>query len=414
MKPVHNKEHPGKEENHLFIAKTSSGDFISVLNGTYDAIKDIKKHEPFFCPSCNGELILKMGVKKIPHFAHKSKCPIKPEGESEIHLLGKKRLYEWLTVQGFRPRMEVFLSALNQQPDLLFEWGGKKVAVEFQCSIIQTNEIKRRTLNYLKYSYWPLWIVNHKHVTTRYEYMLHVNKFLTSFINKGANGIPFLLSFDPENDKLYLYNNIIPFSINRAYTTINTFTLKDSFEKVLSQQRQSYRFYDNWIVQLEKWIERLSVLPNGRNNPFLQFLYSHKMHVTKLPPEIGLPVRNMFLIKHHPMEWQFYIWFYFLYKRKKGEAIPIQQIKSFVVHSLKQIIKFRDLVLFSESEYYRPIHDYLQILTDIGFFNRVGDKLIVKKVPKLIVHPHLFRQEESKDFYRRYKAIILKPFLLTE
>ena len=76
MKPVHNKEHPGKEENHLFIAKTSSGDFISVLNGTYDAIKDIKKHEPFFCPSCNGELILKMGVKKIPHFAHKSICTI--------------------------------------------------------------------------------------------------------------------------------------------------------------------------------------------------------------------------------------------------------------------------------------------------------------------------------------------------
>lgn len=40
---------------------------------------------------------------------------------------GKKKLYEWLTVQGFQPRMEVFLSALNQQPDLLFEWGGKKL-----------------------------------------------------------------------------------------------------------------------------------------------------------------------------------------------------------------------------------------------------------------------------------------------
>lgn len=414
MKPVHNKEHPGKEENHLFIAKTSSGDFISVLNGTYDAIKDIKKHEPFFCPSCNGELILKMGVKKIPHFAHKTKCPIKPEGESEIHLLGKKKLYEWLTVQGFQPRMEVFLSALNQQPDLLFEWGGKKVAVEFQCSIIQTNEIKRRTLNYLKYSYWPLWIVNQKHVTTRYGSMIHLSEFLTGFINKTANGTSFLLSFNPETDCLYLYNNIIPFSINRAYTTINKFTLKDTLVKVLSQKRQSHRFYENWNDQLEKWIQRLSLMPNGRNNPFLQFLYHHQIHVTELPPEIGLPVRNMFLIYNHPMEWQFYIWFYFLYRRKKGEAIPVQQIKSFVVHSLKQIIKFRDLVLFSESEHYRPVHDYLQILTDIGFFSRVGDKLIVKKEPKRIVNPHLFRQEKSKDFYRRYKAIILKPFLLTE
>jgi competence protein CoiA len=401
-------------EQEMFTAQTISGKVISILNVSHKTIKMLQKEEKFFCPSCKGEVILKMGVKKQPHFAHKRTCLIKPEGESEIHLLGKKKLFEWLMRHGYEPRLESFLSILRQQPDVLFLWNEKRVAIEFQCSIIDVKEIERRTLNYLNHSYWPLWIVYQKHVITRHDKILHLNEFLTRFINQAPGGFPFLLSFDPESERLFSYNNIIPFSKNRAYTSIVEFSLHDSLEKIVLNFTRNHHFYHHWFFLQKKSIERLSILPNGRKNPFLQYLYQNRIHATQLPPEIGIPVPNMFLIVNSPFEWQFYIWFYFLYKRKINTVFSIQQIDSFIEDKLKYMILFRKLPLFTKEDQFQPIHAYLQFLTDVGFFERVGDKLRIRKIPELIKNPNVNREVYCSDFYRRFKAIILRPFLLTD
>lgn len=395
----------------MFIAKTRDGQIVSLMNASRQALTYLKKQEHYFCPACNGQLILKMGMKKLPHFAHKSQCSIKPEGESKHHHLGKKKLYQWLTRQGFEPQIEYYLSHLNQQPDLLFQWNGRNVAIEFQCSIIPGEEIYRRTSSYLNYSYYPMWVVDHRLITSKYKQIIYLNEFLTHFITRVSTGDSFILAMDPSEGKFYTYHHIVPFSINRAFVTVQEFTLQERLGKLLISNDRSFLFYDYWYKETEQWVRRLTITPNGRKNAFLQFLYHHHLHLLNLPPEIGVPVPEMFIMKSAPIEWQFYIWFYFLYKQRLGAVIPLEHIYSFIGERLKQFIVVRQLASFQNSFWRLPVDAYIQFLTNIGFFRREGDKLIVLKHSLLINNPNVNREIIRKNFFRRYKGVILQLFL---
>lgn len=394
----------------MFIAKTSDGQIVSLMNVSRETLTHLKKQEQYFCPACSGELLLKMGMKKLPHFAHKSQCSIKPEGESQQHLLGKKKLFHWLTWQGFETQMECYLSELNQQPDLLFQWNGKKGVIEFQCSIIPLEEMYRRTTNYINHSYRPLWIVDHRLITAQLKHRVQLNEFLTHFITRTSSGDSFILAMDPREEKFYTYHHIVPYSINRAFVTVQEFTLQERLEKLLISKDQSFPFYDYWFEETERWVKRLLIIPNGRKNTFLQFLYHHHLHLLDLPPEVGVPVPDMFIIKNSPIEWQFYIWFYFLYQQRLGAVIPLEDIYSFLGNRLKQLIVQRQLGRFQKSFWRQPVEAYLQFLTNIGFFRREGDKLIVKKIPLLINNPNVYRENVRRSFFRRYKGLILQLF----
>jgi hypothetical protein len=54
-----------------------------------------KKGDKYYCPSCKSELILKQGIKRIYHFAHKIDCDCK--GETNIHFTAKFKIMEIIT-----------------------------------------------------------------------------------------------------------------------------------------------------------------------------------------------------------------------------------------------------------------------------------------------------------------------------
>ncbi len=99
---------------------------------------------------CNGNVTLKLGTKRIWHFSHLKDvlCAGETEPESTYHLLGKKQLYRWLSIQNFTPEMERYFPLLKQRADLFLP--NLSTAFEFQCSTIPTEIFTKRTRSYRK------------------------------------------------------------------------------------------------------------------------------------------------------------------------------------------------------------------------------------------------------------------------
>lgn len=118
----------------------------------YLANQTLDRTLSYHCPVCQTKVILKLGTKMIPHFAHQTKatCPAS-EGETYEHLAGKLLLQTFF--QQFT--LEVYLPDLKQRPDLLWE----DQVIEFQCSPLSHKRFLERTHNYLLHGYQPIWIL---------------------------------------------------------------------------------------------------------------------------------------------------------------------------------------------------------------------------------------------------------------
>ena len=70
------------------------------------------------------------------------------ESETEEHISGKKDLYEWIRKQPgvTNAVLEGWIPETKQRPDIIFEYGGRKIVIEYQCSPIATEYLVRRKL----------------------------------------------------------------------------------------------------------------------------------------------------------------------------------------------------------------------------------------------------------------------------
>ena len=115
------------------------------------------KKVTYFCPQCEGELRLKKGLHRRPHFFHIHR----PKGCRQ----GKKSLFHQM-IQKF------LLSLLPQEECALekrflsigriadFVWESKKWVFEVQCSFITLDEVKNRIKDYQKIGYRVFWILH--------------------------------------------------------------------------------------------------------------------------------------------------------------------------------------------------------------------------------------------------------------
>jgi len=126
---------------------------INCFDGTYDKFKLKKWSEEnrLICPICNGTYEYCHGEFISPYFRHKEKDKCEDyfsEPETEEHIQGKRLLYEWLQKQkGIENlQLEAWIPETRQRPDLYFEQNGKRFVVEYQCSPIASEYIKRHEL----------------------------------------------------------------------------------------------------------------------------------------------------------------------------------------------------------------------------------------------------------------------------
>lgn len=114
---------------------------------------------PFYCPACQGSVILKQGRIKIPHFAHLTgtECVYSNGGESEEHQLAKLEIYAALrrTPEVTDVRLERYLQEVR--PDVSFVLNGELVAIEIQFSHLSSDQIAWRTKAYARKHIAVLW-----------------------------------------------------------------------------------------------------------------------------------------------------------------------------------------------------------------------------------------------------------------
>src|SRR5690625_4670985 len=103
----------------MLQARTSNHAFITLAHLTTAEIEEHREQNRFYCPICQEPVMIKAGIKVIPHFAHyaKTDCPSYRGGEGPYHERGKLLLYEWLKAQNIHVELEVYLKDIQRSEE---------------------------------------------------------------------------------------------------------------------------------------------------------------------------------------------------------------------------------------------------------------------------------------------------------
>lgn len=126
---------------------------INCYDGIYEKeqLKKWSKKKILLCPACGKPYEYCHGEINSPYFRHmdKKECEANyPEPETEEHKQGKKDLYEWIKSQPGVTNvvLEAWLPETKQRPDIMFRYNNKNYVIEYQCSPIASEYLKRRSL----------------------------------------------------------------------------------------------------------------------------------------------------------------------------------------------------------------------------------------------------------------------------
>ncbi|MBY6272216.1 MAG: hypothetical protein CW346_08395 [Bacillaceae bacterium] len=394
----------------LFVAKTRSGELFSLLGRSKDSLGKIKRETSFFCPACGEPVILKTGAKKVPHFSHYRHCPVKPEGETETHLLGKKWLFEWLEKQGYRPQLEYFLPDLQQRADVFFERAGKKYALEFQCSPLSLSLLTDRDESYRRSGIIPLWIVLDSRIRKEKGPFFSATDFLSFFIREGPAS-PFILAFRPDPPMFVKYVHLVPVSKSRFYYQKTTFPLSCGMKEVFRScpPFNVSEFLAVWQREVGRWLIFCHLQRSAKREPALHALYASAIHPTLLPKEVGIPVPRMHAIETHPVLWQALIWLEFFRQRPRGGTFSMEEVKTYLRRSEKTgLVRWRKPVLAEGRDPFSPVKKYLLFLAKCGFARIRGNRYVIEGKPEPL--PADRWREEREKFLKEQKALILTLF----
>lgn len=400
----------------MFVAHDQDGNSVSLIGLDRNSALKLKNSGPYFCPACKKPVFMKAGRQKLPHFAHLERCPVKPGGESGKHLAGKKALFHWLVKNGYEVRLEQYLPEIQQRPDLLIHAGQRLIALEFQVSEIPVDSLVARTKAYSDYGVFPIWILDAGLIRERQHGILDFSDFLAFFIQRTSVGLPSLYTLDPERRIFMVYTNLFPYSPQRAFSERKDFPLEVNVKTICRWQPPPVRFYDYWYPMMEKWLIGLTVSRSARRDPFINHLYKHQIHPLQLPPEVGLPVRDLHLIKTPAFTWQGFIWHHFLYNNQDRRAsFTLADVRRFLFVNLKGMVKKRLVAsLWQDAAKTCPVEHYLRVLCELGYLKNDGQRFTIGKKARLIHNPNREREVLMKDFYRRNKGIIVRSLLLTK
>ncbi|MCT9010538.1 competence protein CoiA family protein [Streptomyces rhizosphaerihabitans] len=105
---------------------------------------------PLRCPACEGQMIARVSVLGLRHFAHRRRSPDCPlAGESPGHLLLKADLAAAARAAGWHSALEVAAPHGGWRADVLAVCAdGRRFALEAQLSPITEREVRERTDRY--------------------------------------------------------------------------------------------------------------------------------------------------------------------------------------------------------------------------------------------------------------------------
>ncbi|MCA1059483.1 hypothetical protein LCL96_11065 [Rossellomorea aquimaris] len=364
----------------------------------------------FQCPYCSSGLILRIGNRNVPHFAHVSHagCIVEKENESPKHLLSKQLLYDRLNSLYKNVKLEHYLKEIKQIADIYVKTDDREIAIEIQCSTIPIPEMEERTHGYHRNGITPFWILTQ---SLKRKELLKLSTFQQAFIRYSPDLHYFLLHFLPEISSFHLYTHLYPVSNSRFLTEapvtipVDQITLPFTIPNASLQHPNPFSAWNHYRM---KWIyNKLNYNKTGRD-AFLREVYGEGDTFLYLPLYIGLPViPHGMMIKNHEVEWQYYIWKDSL---KKCGAFTVES----VYHGLNKRlieghIELRGLPLIKIEEGLRNVvRGYLSLLEGLKVIERTDDQHFQQTNTWSCPNHFSAFEKHRHDFFPKWKHILKK------
>ncbi|SDN14805.1 competence protein CoiA [Bacillus sp. OK048] len=397
----------------MLTARTKSGTIFSLSNKyEKENLLILRNHEKFFCPVCGEAVSLKLGNQRIYHFAHRSGtvCSDFHESESLYHIKGKLQLFRWLQIQGIPAELEYYDSVIGQRPDIMFDFGGNRYALEYQCSPIPEEVFIKRTESYIQHHYIPLWILGSKHVKAKRSNVFSLSNFNYFFLRKITNRQLVLPSYCPEEKRFHILCSIQPFSIKNATANHQQFSIhKTGIEEILEPRVFNSFNYPKWANEMEKFTINWSLHPSPDVNRFLREIYHHNLNLYLLPPEIGLPVSHSLLIQTPPIIWQTYLYLDVFQNKSPRSLIDLKGVeKAFNKRAKLNELFLRKLPQLPNETPFIAVREYFQLLERLGIIIKRGESMYQVQKGFIIPTSNREKEEGKHEFYQKNRTILGK------
>jgi competence protein CoiA len=361
---------------NVLVANKSDGERFSLGERweKSDLIK-FRSTEKFHCPECGEEVVMKLGNKKVWHFSHLAggSCEYEYDRESEYHLSGKLKLYNWLKNQGVNAELESFDSQMRQKPDIAFDLKNQKYAIEFQCSVIPAEIFEKRTKTYFDHGIIPIWIAAETLIKRKSHNVASMNNFLYLFSRRPGNtwNIP---AFCPISSQFINLLGTIPITSRKTITNFEVRSINQySIEELLMPSGKPFQFLKTWQTENQKLKSKFLSSPGSWKNPFLKELYRNQLNLLSLPPELSLPVRSSPYIETPSFIWQTYLYLDVFRQYQSGDVINYARIReAFNKRIRKNEIKLRILPIAGQRDHNYALAEYVLLLTKVSYLERVN------------------------------------------
>lgn len=359
----------------MLTAVTKNGKKISLgYDFKKETLLSFRSREEFFCPICGETVVLKLGEKKIFHFAHKrgGTCREFYENETEYHMKGKLQLFHWLKRQKISSKLEYYDPEIQQRPDILCFFNGKKYAIEYQCSILSEEIFKKRTENYIQYGYIPFWILGGQNFQEKHHHSVSLSNFHYLFLQKAKDGPMFIPFFSPDKGTLLILYSIYPYSTRNALyqksvTPLEQMNLQSLLDPNIAGQFNLF----NWITSNEKNKLNWLIYPNSQQKSFLNEIYQYNLNLYLFPPEIGLPLSNNLLMQTPPFVWQAYYYLDVLSRKTEGELVTVKELENSLHKRVKASdILTRNIPQIQNLQPFQAFLEYTQLLVRLGVLSK--------------------------------------------
>ncbi|MFB1050091.1 competence protein CoiA [Paraliobacillus sp. JSM ZJ581] len=329
----------------------------------------LRSTQMFFCPNCKEKVIIRVGDKRIVHFAHqrKSQCAFST-GEGEYHEQGKIDLYHWLKGQGYYVELETYLPQIKQRPDLLLFHNNKKVAIEYQCATISTKQFITRTVGYQKIGIIPIWILGGKRMKRLDKQQLYITPTDQHFIHHFNDRLADSYFYYCANTKEIAINQNGWLSGRRtvlgnlSIQPISSLKFVDIFKKITKDNKEQIRL---WLQEKRRFRLYNQPYPSGDERQWRQWLYLHRYHPSTLPAIIHLPIASQWKMTVPPWNWQSRVCFDLLMKKRRVTLSDCQQFcRNYITPD------FNFPLVYTK---HQPIREYLTLLSDFHYIQEVSD-----------------------------------------
>ncbi len=366
--------------------------------------------DPYYCPCCAAELILKAGQIKIPHFAHKkaSACKASSEPESEYHLLGKRKLFQWFVNNRIEVEMEPYLPEIRQRPDILIYYKEQSYAIEFQCSPISEEVFLSRTKSYQEAGIKPIWILAEKRIKRKKTRQYSLSAFQWLFAMNTVHS-PMILTYCPDQHKLYMLDPLTPFSPRTTFSELTVLPLSNTHPNILFSTNKTWKFHfiEEWRAQRKAWAIH-KVKTAKHTNPFFNELYKNGLSPAWIPSEIGLPVEGMVILETAAVEWQGWIFMDCLQHKKIGSRIYRSQIyQSFQRRVTNGQIRLRTLPMLPVKNSFLAVDAYLFLLAKLEILEFGGKGIYIIKNKLAPPTSSVECMQLENDLYSKLSEMIL-------